>query len=94
MNLKLNRDEKIRVSTTDTDINAPFLNVKAEENDSETHYNKFVSATFHDVHSVFIIRKERSIKTFVFRTGEVVIKSDFGWWSDGEILFTNSKIID
>ena len=64
------------------------------ESNSDDHSNKFVSATFHDMHKIFIIRKGRETVVFSFGGKDVIKKSDFGYFSDGEILFTNSETID
>ena len=92
MDIKLYKKDEIRVLTNSK--NSPFFDCSSGESNSDDHSNKFVSATFHDMHKFFIIRKGRETVVFSFGGKDVIKKSDFGYFSDGEILFTNSETID
>ena len=89
MNLNLYVNDGVRVNKTGEKL---FVDIGVIENSNgDMHYNEALSISAYEVHQIFVVRKDIVIKLFIFDKDAEVIKSDFGWYSDGEIIFTNNK---
>ena len=95
MEIVLRNTESIRI-IKGTSFDAAFIDVESDKNVSDNfeHYNEYLAFTSHEMHQIFIVKLERYIKTFVFKKEYIVKKSDFGLYSDGEILYTNSVLVE
>lgn len=96
MDIILRNEESVRLNCNGTNAFDTFVNVECEKNQSDDleHYNEFLGVTVYDMHQIFIVNKCRTIKTFIFKKCDKVFKSDLGFYSDGEILFTNSEFAE
>ena len=93
MNIKLNYEESCRISTGEILKDDAFINIEYElSSDDNQFYSKGLSATFYGMFQIFIVQKDREIKVFTYPKKYKVFKKDFEYYSDGEILFTNSKL--
>ena len=92
MELKLKNNQSIRV-TGDDGLDAHIVDVRRKDINEDEYDNSCISVTMHDLNQIFVVSKERALVTFVFKKSDKVYKSDLGFYSDGEILFTNSKLL-
>lgn len=95
MTIGLDNKEELRVLHGSHDgIGDAFINVNAIQNGDDEHYTEGLSVSAFEMHQIFLIRKERTYKLFSFRKEDTVHLSDFGFYADGEVLFSNSVIVD
>ena len=86
MRINLNFNDQIRVS----DSNNPF----EECNFVDICNDRTFSATVYEMHKIIIVRKSRTIKTFFFdKNKKVVHNKELGYYSDGQILFSNIELL-
>ncbi len=91
MESRLRQNDSLRL-IGGQDIEDTFIDAKYFEKASDQHFNKCLSVTVFEMHQIFILKKERQIKVFSFRKEDTVYKSDLDWYSDGEVIYTNSKL--
>lgn len=95
MTIGLYNKEELRVLHGSHDgIDDVFININAVQNSDDEHYTEGLSVAAFEMHQIFLIKKERTYRLFSFRKNDEVYLSDFGFYSDGEIVFSNSVIVD
>ena len=88
MEIKLRQEEGLRLYNSPGDV---FVDSAHHVISSEEDWKECLVVSFYDMHKVFVLRKERFYKMFLFKKEDAVRMEDFGYYADGEIVFTNSK---
>ncbi len=89
MELKLNNKEGVRCEGREV-----FIEVRAEAYDDNEHYNECITVSTYFMHQIFLVKKKGGVRLFSFRSDDKVCRKALGDYSDGEVIFTNSQLMD
>lgn len=90
MDIGVRNGDKIRLTNLNDTNKTTFIDITAIRESDENFAVDGIGVAFYSrLSKVFIIKKEGDIKVFVFGKDDTVQNKDFGWWKNGEIIWSN-----
>lgn len=80
MTVKLDSKNRVRVQSSNV-----FVDIDTGE------WNTGFGVEMYDMHIIELRKKSHVFKAFVFSNSAEKDEFDYGWWADGEIVFTHER---